>query len=191
MVRIVIMLSGVALVLAACGADEADGPSTPEPAAEVTDSAMQTPDDSAAAEEPGESVAEVAAPDPCALYVDIDVAALISTQAGDLDGSDDECSIAAADPLEFAITSVTLGDAAAMPVIRNNYEGTLYECDVVDVPDLGDEAFSCLRGDASSHVVFATGPYLVVFSAGNNVAGPPEDSLMMEAAAQILANMSF
>lgn len=190
MVRIAVVLSVAALALAACGAGDTNGAGDVEPEATAAAGDEQLPGDPAPTEAPSDPVVDVSAPDPCALFVDVDIASLISTQAGDFSVGDDECSVAAVDPLEFAQASITVGDAPAMPVIRSNFDGTLYECEVVDVEGLGDEAFSCLGGTAASHVVFALGPYLIVFSAGNNVAGPPPDMLMMEAADQILANMS-
>ncbi len=172
------------LALAACGSEGAEEPQATG-AAPVTGATETAPADPA--DGPGRSVTLPATV--CDLFEGIDPAVLIGTTAGGFVGSDDECSVPAADPLEFAQASITIGVAPAIVVIRNNYEGPLYECPVVDIDGLGDQAFSCLGGSASSHVVFAAGEYLVIFSAGNNVAGPPSESLMLDSALQILENM--
>ena len=187
MTRLVVAVGAMALVLAACGSGGADDPEDTAPAATEAAQAGSGEGSDAEAPEGGGSITLPA--DICELFDGIDVAALISTTSGAFVGSDDECSVPAEDPLAFAQASITTGVAPAMIVIRSNYEGPLYECDVVDVDGLGDEAFSCLGGTASSSVVFAAGEHLVIFSAGNNVAGPPGDTLMLDAAQAILANM--
>jgi hypothetical protein len=171
-----------ALVLTGCAPGE---PAEPSDADSVT--APQT--DAAPDGDSGSSDA-VAPSDACELYAGIDVDALIGTAAGEFNSGDDECSVGAADAGQFAQSSITLGAAPAMMLFRSNFEGPLYEdCEVVDVAGLGDEAFTCLGGRASSHVVFAQGELLVIFTAGNTVVGPPADSIMMDAAQQVSANL--
>lgn len=179
-----------ALALAGCTSKDNSESVNPDSAITATNAAAKTPDVPASSDARREPATEAAALDPCALFEGIDIEALISTEAGGFNARARECSAGAADPGLYASASITLGKAPALPVIRNNYIGTLYTCNVVDVEGLGDQAFSCLGNKASSHVVFAAGEYLVMFSAGNNVKGPPPDAVMMEAAQQIHANMS-
>jgi hypothetical protein len=186
MVRFVVAVGALALVLSACGFGE-----TEEPQATVTAPDVATAE--AAPVDPGEAPdgdASLTLPaDVCELFDGIDPAGLMSTAAGAFDGSDDECSVGAADPTEYAQASISIGNSAAMVVFRDSYESPVYGCSVVDIDGLGDEAFSCFGGRASSHVVFAAGEYLVMFSAGNSAAGPPADDVILDAAQQILENM--
>lgn len=173
-------ISVIALMLAGC----TSGGSTEEPERAT---APQTQTQSSA---PGESAADVSAPDDlCALYDNIDRAPLISTEPGEFNATDDECSFGAAGSGEYASASIKLGHADAIKVIRGQYEGELFNCDVVDVAGLGDEAFTCFGGRAASRVVFTEGDVMVMFSAGNSAAGPPTDSIMIDAAQQISTNL--
>lgn len=192
MIKIAVAVGALALVVAGCSAGDAgeadDTGSAPD--AVSTEAAIAEPADSTDADAPDDGSSATVPANVCDLFDGIDPASLINTAAGAFAGSDDECSVPAADPLEFAQASITIGAAPALTVLRSNYEGPVYECEVVDLSDLGDAAFSCLGGAASSHVVFAAGEYSVIFSAGNNTAGPPEDSLFLAAAQQIHANMA-
>ena len=187
--QFVIGVGVLVLVLAGCTSEDSSESVNPDSASTAIKATAKTPDAPASWDAQREPFAEVAALDPCALFDNIAIEALISTEAGGFEARARECSAGAADPGLFASTSISLGKAPALPVIRNNYNGALYTCNVLDVEGLGDQAFSCLGNKASSHVVFAAGEYLVIFSAGNNVKGPPPDVVMMEAAQQIYANM--
>jgi hypothetical protein len=170
----------IALMVAGCAssgpADQPDGAAAP-----------QTQTDTSS---PGDPAVEVAAPDdPCALYDGIDLDSLINTTAGDVSSTDDECSFGPADSGEVASSSITLGSAAAIEVFRGLYDGGAYNCEVVDIEGLGDEAFSCFGGRASSAVVFTEGEVMVILSAGNSASGPPADSIMIDVAQQISTNL--
>jgi hypothetical protein len=176
--------AGVAIVmvlLTGCSS----GDSTEPPG---TATAPETETEAATPSEPSPNGA--APDDVCALYDGIDRDLLIGTAAGDLNASDDECSFGAAEPGQIAQSSISLGAAPAIEVFRTTYAGPPYDCDVVDVSGLGDDAFSCFGGDASSNVVFAMGDVLVIFSAGNTSAGPPTDSIMLDAAQRISENLT-
>ena len=188
--QFVIGVGVLALALAGCSSEDSSESVNPESTKTAIKVAAKAPDAPAFLDVQREPVTEVADLEPCALFDGIEIEALISTEAGGFNARARECSVGAADPGLYASASITLGKAPALPVIRNNYNGALYTCNVVDVEGLGDKAFSCLGNKASSHVVFAAGEYLVMFSAGNNVKGPPPDAVMMEAAQQIRANMS-
>jgi hypothetical protein len=188
--QFVIGVGLVALALAGCTSEDSGESVKPDSAKLAMEAAAKTPETQGSWDAQLEPVKEVAVLEPCALFDNIDIEALISTEAGGFNARARECSVGAADPGLFASASITLGKAPALPVIRNNYNAALYTCNVVDVEALGDQAFSCLGNKASSHVVFASGEYLVMFSAGNNVKGPPPDTVIMEAAQQIHANLS-
>lgn len=186
MVRLLVTAGVLTLALAACSSADPEGQPLDTSAAtfEAPAAAPADPGDA-----PGGDSSVTLPENICALLEGIDPAQLMSTAAGPFEGSDDGCSAPAADVTLFAQVSLTVGNAAALPVIRGSYEDGGYQCAVVDLDGLGDEAFTCLGGNASSHVVFAAGDHLMVFSAGNTVAGPPADGIIVGAAQRILETM--
>lgn len=187
MIRLVTAVGAVALVLAGCAGNGASTTTDTidDPPVTDTDTVDTEPADSG----DGDS-GSIVISDVCDLYDGIDVELLIKEAPGDFTSRDSECAVAAADAAVFAQSAITLGNAPAILVMRTSYEGPLYDCPVEDITGLGDEAFSCLGGPATNHVVFTVGEHLVMFSAGNNVKGPPSDADFLEAAQQIYANMT-
>ena len=190
MIRVLGGAAIAALLLAGCaaGADDsseqvATGPNAAEQTMAANGSGTETDGDAA-----GEGIGPV---DVCGLFDELDIAGLISAAPADaVSHDDDECTVPALDENLFAETTIRLGVAPALPVIRAGYEGGASDCTVADVDDIGEGGFTCLEGKAASFVVFVAGEHLVIFSAGNNVNGAPSDELMIESAHQVYANIT-
>ncbi len=190
MIRVVASTAAALLLLAGCAGSNDD----------ASDEAGQAPDavetaaggtGSGGEADGGADTGEIGPVEVCDLFEGLDVAGLISAAPGDrVSNDDDECTVPALDELLFAETTIRLGVAPALPVIRASYEGDAYQCDVVEVDDIGDGGFTCLGGRASSFVVFVAGEHLVLFSAGNSLNGAPQDDLMIESAHQVYANIT-
>ena len=187
MMRLVGVTAAAALLLAGCAGGGNDEPGQEPDAVQTSGVGGSGSGGEDGGNADGGNIGPV---DVCSLFDELDVAGLISAAAADpVSNDDDECTVPALDENLFAETTIRLGVAPALPVIRASYEGGS-DCTVADVEDIGEGGFTCLQGRASSFVVFVAGEYLVMFSAGNSVNGAPSDDLMIESANQVYANIT-